>query len=82
METVKCAICGKSFETVYSHAKYCGEECSREAARRRDALRVRTGRRKRRKRCDTKSLKELVAAADAANISYGKYICLRSMYKV
>lgn len=61
METRKCVVCGKEFQTCKPNRKYCSEECKRKAARdkekeRKAAARKKMGRHPRfgmhRKTCD------------------------------
>ncbi len=81
MEEHICRICGKKFKTKYKQAEYCSDECRKEAARRRDAARVRIGRWRKRK-VDNLTLEDLIKQATAADMSYGNFVSMRSIGKI
>ena len=58
----KCTICGKVFLGFKSGTDYCGRECKTKAA----IAKVKSGDR-------NLSLEEITLAADAENMSYGKF---------
>lgn len=81
MELHICKICGSEFETRYKQSEYCSEYCRKEAARRREASRVRIGRWHKRK-ADYFSIDDIVKQATALGLSYGKYVSMRSIGKI
>ena len=81
MEIHTCKICGCTFNTQYTHAEYCGDQCRNEAKRRRDAARIRTGRR-RRKKGNYPSISEIIKQAALMGVSYGGYVNMRRLGKV
>lgn len=81
-----CGICGEQFETTRSDKKYCSPDCAYEAKKRstlktyhehRDYYRQRYKERRETEAQRKRSLDETVAAADAAGMTYGKYILMQ-----
>ncbi len=76
-----CKICNKVYETRYKQSEYCSDECRAIAEKKRQAARVRVGRRQKRK-ANYMSIGDIIKQADIMGISYGKFVSLRSIGKI
>lgn len=66
---VDCGICGRIFRSTGTSAKYCSEECAREAVRRQNVIK-----REMRKRLVNSDLEKMAREANEAGMTYGKYV--------
>lgn len=72
--TRTCTICGKKMVGVGAQRKYC-DNCQRTQHRKHEAERRREAQRKKaRERLQKMTLTEVVRAADAEGMSYGKWV--------
>lgn len=83
--TAFCAVCGKPFIKKSNNGKYCSDPCKRKVEREqnREWLREykRQLREEQRRACSIwkpkETIEEVVAKANAAGLSYGKYVALQ-----
>lgn len=68
-----CEVCGKTFYTYSSRAKYCSEKCARKSYN--DSMKKPKEEKKRRRITrEVLSIKEIVRRADELGMSYGEYV--------
>lgn len=73
---IKCKICGKEFESNYTHAVYCSDGCRKKGEKIRESSRIRVRRKKRKQSVD---IYEIIKRASELNMSYGEYVSQRRL---
>lgn len=77
MQTKKCEVCGKAYETTITRKKTCSEECSKELHRRRKKNNKKIKKEEKEKKItNAKLLEDDVKKAKEMGISYGMYKAL------